>query len=90
MLLAGREHIALGQWDEAEAVLALLLGTVERSRAAPAWAWIAVARIGRGDPRGAREARRRASLALDREQPVAAYALRLTEGTSTTFRPVPE
>jgi Flp pilus assembly protein TadD len=76
MLLVGREHLARGEWAEAEAVLAPLVGEPDRGRASAAWGWIAVARVGRGDFGGAVEAAR-AAVQLDRDDPVAAYALRL-------------
>ena len=86
VLLVGREKLALGEWDDAEAVLAPLIGGPDRPRAAQAWAWIAVARLGRGDVVGGRQAAR-ASLSMDGDQPVAAYALRVSEGRETTSQP---
>ena len=76
MLVFARLRLAAGEWDEAEAALAPIVGEADRSRAAAAWAWIAVARAGRGDRSGAADAAR-AALAIDRVDPVAAYALRL-------------
>jgi len=76
MLVFARLRLAAGAWDEAEAALAPIVGEPDRSRAAAAWAWIAVARTGRGDRSGAADAAR-AALAIDRVHPVAAYALRL-------------
>ena len=76
MLVFARLQLAAGAWDEAEAALAPIVGEPDRPRAAAAWAWIAVARAGRGDAPGAADAARTA-LAIDRADPVAAYALRL-------------
>jgi Flp pilus assembly protein TadD len=75
-LLRAREQVERGEWLEAEALLAPLAGSPDLARACAAWAWIAVARIGRGDPRGASEAVR-AALAIDRDDPVARYALQM-------------
>jgi Flp pilus assembly protein TadD len=86
MLLAGRESIARGDWVEAEELLAPLVGDADRGRACAAWSWIAVARVGRGDLEGAVQAAR-AALALDRDDPVARYALGFTSGIETPFRP---
>lgn len=77
MLLVARDRMAQGAWSEAEAILARLTGDRDRGRAGAAWAWIAVARVGRGDAEGARQAAE-AALAIDRSDPVAVYALRLT------------
>jgi Flp pilus assembly protein TadD len=85
MLLLARARLAQGAWIEAEAILARVTGDRDRGRAGTAWAWIAVARVGRGDRAGARDAAL-AALAVDRHDPVASYALRLTalsEGTGT-------
>jgi tetratricopeptide (TPR) repeat protein len=81
-ILAARQLMALGEWDEAEAALAPLVGDADRSRAGAAWAWIAVARVGKHDLAGARQAAQ-AALAIDRGDAVAAYALRLTAGGET-------
>jgi Flp pilus assembly protein TadD len=76
MLLVGREHLARGEWAEAEAVLAPLVAEPDAGRASAAWGWIAIGRVGRGDFGGAAEAAR-AALELDRDDRVAAYALSL-------------
>jgi Flp pilus assembly protein TadD len=76
VLVHARLRLAAGDWDEAEAVLAPLVGGDDRTRQAAAWAWIAVARAGRGDAEGARAAATSA-LALDRDEPVARHALGL-------------
>jgi Flp pilus assembly protein TadD len=78
MLLVAREQIARGEWDDAEATLAPIVGGADRARAGAAWSWIAVARVGRGDAAGARDAAR-AALAVDRDDPVARYALAKVE-----------
>jgi Flp pilus assembly protein TadD len=75
MLIVGRRHLWRGEWDDAEAVLAALVGGADRALACAAWAWIAVGRLARGDPSGAIEAAR-AALAIDRKDPVALYAMR--------------
>jgi Flp pilus assembly protein TadD len=76
MLLVAREDVGRGDWAEAEAVLAPIVGGPDRARACSAWSWIAIARIGRGDAEGASEAAR-AALAIRRDDAVARYALGL-------------
>jgi protein O-GlcNAc transferase len=76
VLVHARLRLAAGDWDEAEAALAPLVGGDDRTRQAAAWAWIAVARAGRGDALGSRAAAASA-LALDRDEPVARHALGL-------------
>jgi tetratricopeptide (TPR) repeat protein len=75
-LLLAREQLERGEWREAEALLAPLIGGRDRARAGAAWSWIALARLGRGDAGGANEAVREA-LAIDRDDAVARYALGL-------------
>ena len=75
-LLRAREQVERGEWQEAEALLAPLVGGVDSARACAAWAWIAIARIGRRDIDGASEAAR-AALAIDRDDAVARYALQM-------------
>jgi tetratricopeptide (TPR) repeat protein len=75
-LLRAREQVERGEWQEAEATLAPLVGSPDAARACAAWAWIAIARIGRRDIHGANEAAR-AALAIDRDDAVARYALLL-------------
>jgi tetratricopeptide (TPR) repeat protein len=75
-LLRAREQVERGEWEEAEALLAPLAGSADPARAGAAWAWIAIARIGRRDLEGAREAAR-AALAIDRDDAVARYALQV-------------
>jgi hypothetical protein len=81
-----RARLARGDWDDAEALLARVVGDRDRERAGAAWAWMAVARVGRGDTQGAREAAL-AALAVDREDPVAKYALALIAGRGTPSPP---
>jgi Flp pilus assembly protein TadD len=76
VLVYARLRLAAGDFDDAEAALAPLVGGEDRTRQAAAWAWIAVARAGRGDVLGARAAAASA-LALDRNEPVARHALAL-------------
>ena len=73
-LLRAREQVERGEWQEAETLLAPLAGSADSARASAAWAWIAIARIGRRDIEGASEAAR-AALAIDRDDAVARYAL---------------
>jgi Flp pilus assembly protein TadD len=88
LILVGRTRLAQGDYDGAEAILAGLVGDRDRARAGSAWAWIAVARVGRQDVQGARAAAG-AALAIDRDDPVARYALALTEGRETRSPPGP-
>jgi tetratricopeptide (TPR) repeat protein len=74
VLLAAREDLARGDWGEAEMALATVARGADRSRAGSAWAWIAIARLGRGDLQGARQAAQ-AALAIDPEDTVARYAI---------------
>jgi tetratricopeptide (TPR) repeat protein len=83
LLLLARLRLAAGAWDDAEAILAPLTGADDRARAGAAWSWIAVARAGRGDDQGSREAAR-AALEVNRDDPVARYAL--SAGTGTPSR----
>ncbi|HEX8794909.1 MAG TPA: tetratricopeptide repeat protein [Polyangiaceae bacterium] len=85
LLVLARLRLAAGAWDEAEAILAPLTGIDDRAKAGAAWSWIAVARAGRGDAPGSLEAAR-AALAVDRDDPVARYALALSAGTGTPSR----
>ncbi len=78
MLLRAREQLAAADWDEAEATLAPLTGQRDRGNAGAAWAWIAVARVGKGDAAGAEQASR-AALAIDRDDGVALHAMGLAE-----------
>ncbi len=78
LLLLAREQLRRGDWDAAEATLAPMVGGLDQGRAGAAWAWIALARVGRGDLRGAEEAAA-AALAIDRSDPVALYARGLAQ-----------
>lgn len=73
-LLRARQRIERGEWLQAEALLAPLAGSTDTARAGAAWAWIAIARIGRHDFVGAGEAAH-AALSIDRDDAVARYAL---------------
>jgi Tfp pilus assembly protein PilF len=75
MILVGRQHLLRAEWEDAESVLAPVVGAADRTVACAALAWIAVGRIARGDPAGAAEAAR-AALAIDHDDGVAAYVLR--------------
>jgi len=79
MLLVARQLLDRGDWREAEAALASIVGGADRPRAGVAWAWIGVARVGLGDVNGARSAARQA-LAIDRDDPVAALVMARTGG----------
>ena len=85
LLVLARLRLAAGAWDEAEAILAPLTGIDDRARAAAAWSWIAVARAGRGDAEGSREAAS-AAFEANRDDPVARYALGLSAGRGTQSR----
>jgi tetratricopeptide (TPR) repeat protein len=86
LLLRAREQLGRGEWDEAEALLARVVGDRDRQRVARAWAWIAIARVGRGDAEGARAAAG-AALAIDRNERLAKYALEVTAGRGTPSLP---
>jgi Flp pilus assembly protein TadD len=73
-LLDAERLLRLEAWSEAAGELEPLTHDADHARAAAAWAWLSVARLGAGDDRGARSAAR-ASLTLDDAQPVARYAL---------------
>jgi tetratricopeptide (TPR) repeat protein len=73
-LLRARQQVERGEWLQAEALLAPVAGSTDTARAGAAWAWIAIARIGRHDFVGAGEAAR-AALSIDRDDAVARYAL---------------
>ncbi len=73
-LLVGRQLLRRGAFDDAEAVLAPLTGDADHARQGLAWAFVGVARAGRGDCAAARSAARQALL-VDRTDPVAAVVL---------------
>ena len=74
MVLVARQMLDRGDWPDAEAALAPIVGGPDRPRAGVAWAWIGVARMGQGDVAGAVRASHEA-LAIDRDDPVAALVL---------------
>jgi len=86
LLLRAREQLGRGEWGEAEALLARVIGDRDRQRVATAWAWIAIARAGRGDADGARAAAG-AALAIEPDDRVARYALEVTAGRGTRSQP---
>ncbi len=73
LVLVARQLLRRGAAEEAEAVLAPLTGALDEGRAAVAWSWIAVTRLGREDAEGAIAAAREA-LQRRRDEPVAVYA----------------
>jgi Tfp pilus assembly protein PilF len=75
VLLVARQLLRRSAYAEAEAVLAPLTEDQDHARAGAAWAWIGVARAGRGDCVYALRAVREALL-VDRTDPVAALVLR--------------
>jgi tetratricopeptide (TPR) repeat protein len=74
VLLDAERLLRLELWVYAIDELEPLTHDPDRGRAASAWAWLSVARIGSGDRRGATSAAQ-AALSLDDAQPVARYAL---------------
>jgi tetratricopeptide (TPR) repeat protein len=74
VLLVARQLLRRGAFDAAESSLAALTHDRSPSRRAAAWAWIAVAREGRGDVEGAIDAADEA-LAIDRDHGVATFAM---------------
>ena len=74
VLLDARQMIRRGAHAQAEGRLVPVTRDEERARAAEAWAWIAVARLGQENAHGAALAADEA-LRLDDAQPVARYAL---------------
>jgi tetratricopeptide (TPR) repeat protein len=76
MILVGRQLLARGEWDGAEAALAPLVGDQDHGRACAALAWLAVGRAARGDREGAIAAAR-AAMAIEPDEEVARYVLGL-------------
>ncbi len=74
LVLVARQLLRRGAAAEAEEILAPLTDDADKSRAASAWAWIAVSRLSREDNAGARAAAREA-LAFDRTSAVASQVL---------------
>ncbi len=77
-MLVARQLLRRDAFEEAEAVLAPLTSDGDRSRAGAAWSWIGVARLARGDKRGAKAAVTEA-LALDDRDEVAIEIRRRVE-----------
>jgi Tfp pilus assembly protein PilF len=75
VVLDAERLLRLDQWAFAADELEPLTHDADHARAATAWAWLSVARLGGGDTRGA-ESAARAALTLDDGQPVARFALR--------------
>jgi tetratricopeptide (TPR) repeat protein len=75
VMLVARQLLRRSAFAEAEGILAPLTADADLPRAAAAWAWIGVARLGRGDRAGARDAAREA-LAMDGSDAVAAEVAR--------------
>ena len=76
VLLVARQMLRRGAFAQAEATLAPLTGAADVARRGTAWAWIAVARAGAEDLNGSIAAAKEA-LALDRNDPIATYAMAL-------------
>jgi tetratricopeptide (TPR) repeat protein len=75
LLLVGRQLLRREAYVDAEAVLAPLTKDEDPGRAAAAWSWIGVCRLGRLAPDDARSAAAEA-LALDRDNAVARFVQR--------------
>ncbi len=75
MLLVGRQLLRREAYSEGEALLAPLTHDEDRSRAAAAWSWIGICRLGLHDTPGARMAAAQ-SLSLDRMNAVALFVQR--------------
>lgn len=75
-LLIGRQLLHRGNYDVAERTFSELTGSADARVAGAAWAFVGVARLGRGDARGAETAAAEA-LRVDRDDPVATYAMAL-------------
>ena len=72
VLLVARQMLRRGAFEEAEALLAPLTSQDDRRRSATAWAWLGVARLGKGLAREAADAADEA-LAMDPADPVARF-----------------
>lgn len=75
-LLVGRQLLHRGNYDDAERMFSELTGADDTRVAGAAWAFVGVARLGRGDAKGAETAAAEA-LKVDRDDPVATYAMAL-------------
>ncbi len=73
-LLLGRQLLHRGNFDEAERMFADLTASPDARIAGAAWAFVGVARLGKGDGVGAERAAGEA-LRVDRDDPVATYAM---------------
>lgn len=73
-LLLGRQLLHRGNFSEAEPLFAELTQAQEAHVAGAAWAFVGVARLGRGDAVGAERAASEA-LRVDRDDPVATYTM---------------
>jgi Tfp pilus assembly protein PilF len=76
MLLVARQELRAGKHAEAAQILEPLTTDPDASRRCAAWAWMAIARLGRRDRPGALQAAALA-LAVDPQDPVATFALRV-------------
>lgn len=76
LVLVARQMLRRGAPAEAEEILAPLTDDADKSRAASAWAWIGVARLDRGDRKGAKQAAGE-SLKIDEGDAVAKEVLKL-------------
>jgi len=74
LVLVARQLLRRAAYTEAEAILAPLTDDADKSRAASAWAWIAVARLAREDRHGA-EAAANEALKIDADDAVAKAVL---------------
>lgn len=75
-LLIGRQLLHRGSYVDAEAMFAELTAAADLRIAGTAWAFVGVARLGRGDASGAEIAATEA-LRFDRNDPIATYAMAL-------------
>jgi Flp pilus assembly protein TadD len=81
LMLVARQLMRRGAFAEAEEILAPLTGDADKGRAGAAWSWIGVARLERGDKKGALSAAREAQ-ALDRDDPIAALVAKGANGAN--------
>lgn len=80
MLLLARQLLRRNAFADAEAILVPITHHADRRRAAAAWAWLSLARLGEGQCTLASEAVHEAA-AIDRNDPVILYARRALETT---------
>jgi tetratricopeptide (TPR) repeat protein len=74
LLLTARQQLRAEDFNAAEKTLLPLTGAPDRPRAASAWAWLAMTKLGKGEVDAAVEAAKHA-LAIDRDEAVATYAM---------------